>query len=360
MSRESPGQNSGESALTFNPLVQGSSPWGRTTSGFLAAPSCTPVSQPITVAAVTTNDDLLESWLRSKRAANLSPTSIRDYGFDGRLFLRHLDSTGTHLSHVTRGDVEQFMADRLAAGRAAATVARNYRSLVQLFRYLDEEDELAGKNPMTMVKAPIVPESPPPVITEADYELLLAACEEHRQRTARPYTRPDRPTFENKRDVALIRMLWTTGVRAAEIMGLTVANINLKADTFTVRAKGRIDRVVPLTAKTSLAVDRYLRARARHVHATTTDALWLGDKGQLTDSGLRQMIERRCIDAGIAHINPHKFRHTLAHRAKTKGMSDGDLMSIAGWTTPQMLHRYGKSAAAERARASHHNLFKDE
>ena len=62
-------------------------------------------------------------------------------------------------------------------------------------------------------------------------------------------------------------------------------------------------------------------------------------------------------DAGIEHINPHRFRHTFAHEAKSRGMSDGDLMVIAGWQSPQMLHRYGASAAADRARDSHRRLF---
>ena len=85
--------------------------------------------------------------------------------------------------------------------------------------------------------------------------------------------------------------------------------------------------------------------------------VWLGPRGPLTDSGLRQLLERRCAKAGIRPINPHLFRHTFAHEAKRRGMADDALMSVAGWRSPQVLHRYGASAAAERARESHRKLF---
>jgi integrase len=61
------------------------------------------------------------------------------------------------------------------------------------------------------------------------------------------------------------------------------------------------------------------------------------------------MLRRRCDDAGIEHINPHRFRHTWAHEFRAQGGSEGDLMYLAGWSSTAMAHRYGSSAAAERA-----------
>lgn len=76
--------------------------------------------------------------------------------------------------------------------------------------------------------------------------------------------------------------------------------------------KGRRGRAVPFGAKTADAPRRYLRARAVHPPAHT-GALWLGKKGRVTDSGVRQILERRAAEAGVDNVRAHRFRRTYAH-----------------------------------------------
>jgi integrase len=99
---------------------------------------------------------------------------------------------------------------------------------------------------------------------------------------------------------------------------------------------------VPFGRRTALALDRYLRTRASHAHA---DGVWpwLGTKGRMTNSGISQMLRRRATQAGIGHVHPHQFRHTFAHCWLAEGGTEGDLMRIAGWSSPEMLSRYGAS-----------------
>ena len=126
-------------------------------------------------------------------------------------------------------------------------------------------------------------------------------------------------------------------------------------DAIVVMGKGRRPRSVPFGNRAALALDRYLRVRARHKDAREP-SLWLGLKGGLTPSGIAQLVGRRGRQAGIYGLHPHLFRHTFAHRWLAAGGQEGDLQRIAGWADRQMITRYGSSAAAERAREAHRRL----
>jgi len=134
-------------------------------------------------------------------------------------------------------------------------------------------------------------------------------------------------------------------------------DLDLDTDSVTITRKGRHPATLDLSAKTCQALERYLRARSHHPLARRPE-LWLGEKarGPLTADGIRQMLDRRCDEAGIPHIHPHQFRHTAADYAMKSGMSDNDIMRNFGWKSRQMLARYAAANADERAREAHRRL----
>lgn len=283
---------------------------------------------------------LLGDFERSLRAANKTERTVQIYGESARRLIGFLQEAGmpTRAGQVGRAELEAFTADQLSRFKPA-TASQRYRAIAQFFKWMAAEGEIAD-NPFLRMKPPAVPESPVPFISEADLRELLAVC--------------DGTGFEERRDSAVIRLLVDCGVRCSELMGLTLEDLDRDQQVIFVVGKGR-RRAVPYGKRTGQALDRYLRVRARHPRAEEK-WLWIGVKGRLGDSGLRQMLERRGGLAGIGRVYPHQFRHTMAHRWMSEGGGESDLMMIAGWKSRQMLNRYGRSAAEERAREAHRRL----
>jgi len=148
-------------------------------------------------------------------------------------------------------------------------------------------------------------------------------------------------------------------IRLSELVGLRGSDAGLWQREITVRGKGGKDRIVRIGHQAARSLDRYIRARSRHAQAWRSP-LWLGtgNREPLTAAGVYQMIARRGQQCGL-RVYPHRFRHHFSHTWLDRGGAERDLMELSGWTSPQMLARYGASARGARARRSYDRIMDD-
>lgn len=303
------------------------------------ATSTSPTAPIVTAGDLAVN---ARSFARHIRAANLSPATQRTYLASIARLAEFLESKGmpTDVANIRREHLEAFMEDQLANWKPA-TAANRYSGIRPFFAWLVEEGEIR-ESPMARMRKPRLPEMAPPVLSDDELRSILVACSGN--------------GFEERRDAAIVRMFLSTGARLSELANLRWTpdddtTNDVEPDRGVIRivsGKGRRERLSYLSPMAVKALDRYLRVRDRHAHAASP-WLWLGEKGRLTDSGIAQALRRRGKAAGVPELHAHLFRHTYAHHALSGGMQEGDLMVLAGWRSREMLSRYARSAATDRA-----------
>ena len=272
----------------------------------------------------------MDSWVLSLRAERKSAATVKSYTDGVRAYLAAADG-----ELLSRGSVGAWVAGLLDGGSQPATARARQLAVRRFSAWLAAEDEIPADELVGMAP-PQLDTKHVPVLSTVQLQNLIAACKG--------------PEFRDRRDEAIIRLMAETGARAGEVLGLAVTDVDLGQSVAVIRrGKGGKARTVPYGPRTAQAIDRYLRVRRRHRLASTA-TLWLGGGGkEFGYHALRATLNRRAARAGIGHLHPHMFRHTAADRWLSAGGSESGLMAVAGWSRPEMLMRYTRARAEQRA-----------
>ena len=300
-------------------------------------------------------DEVARDWLdhlRVERGA--SPHTVSNYRRDIERYLRDLRAHGVDaLAAVAPGDVERHLED-LRSGAvtgtplAAGSVARA-SAAIRGFHLFALREGAAPRDPAARVRAPQVGERLPHALSVDQVGRLLDAAHVG-----------DDPV--SLRDAALLELLYATGARVSEAVGLAVDDLDLDDEQPVARlfGKGRKERLVPLGSYARDAVSAYLvRARpALAARGAGTPALFLNSRGRpLSRQSAWEALQRAAAAAHLeAHISPHTLRHSFATHLLEGGASIRDVQELLGHASVQTTQIYTKLSAAtlrEVYRAAH-------
>lgn len=279
---------------------------------------------------------LLRDWEIALRAERKSPQTIKSYGDGVRAYMTWCNAHDRPVQ-LDRRQLREFVDGLLTGGAKPATATARHLAVRRFSAWLAEDGEQAT-DPLLGLKSPKLDKPVVEPLTDDQLRAMLKAC---------------RGTdLRDRRDDAILWLMFTTGARAGEVAAMAVDDLSLRSDPSTVtirRGKGGKGRVVPLSVEVAASISKYLRARRSHRLAASPD-LWLGDRGKgFSYDALHKTLAMRAEMAGVPGFHPHRLRHTAAHRWLAKGGSEGGLMAMAGWTRPDMLLRYTKAQASARA-----------
>ncbi|MCH8467149.1 MAG: site-specific tyrosine recombinase XerD [Roseinatronobacter sp.] len=278
------------------------------------------------------------------------------YGRDLRDFAEWCAAQGLDFATLERGHVEAYLIACAAEGLAPATRARRLASVRQLFRFAYAEG-WRSDDPASRISGPGRTRKLPVTLSHEDVDALLRAAPE-----------TGRSAGDRLRNACLLELLYATGLRVSELVSLPVAAVRGKPEMILVRGKGNKERMVPLSAPASAALERWLvqwdsqAAQLRAARKLEPRFLFpsSGREGHLSRVGFYLILKEIALKAGLdpARISPHVLRHAFATHLLAGGADLRAIQTLLGHADISTTEIY-THVLQERLRAlvlAHHPL----
>jgi integrase/recombinase XerC len=272
--------------------------------------------------------DATAAFLRHlERERNASPHTIRAYGEDLRQFGEYLEGALRREPRPEDADhvlIRGFLAELHRRGLKKSSSARKLAGLRTFFRFLCREGRLE-RNPARALLSPRLEKRIPAPLEEAQVEALL-----------------DVPGDDvaSVRARAILELLYATGIRCAELVGLDVGEIDAEARMVRVLGKGRKERIVLFGARAQDALRAWLAARAGL--RPKTDAVFLNQRGgRLSDRSVRALVSHRVRQVALTRrCSPHTLRHSFATHLLARGADLRAIQELLGHASLSTTQRY--------------------
>ena len=252
------------------------------------------------------SQDLLALFLTAKGVEGCSPKTIEYY----EATLRHMDkSLAKPYTQIESDDLRRYLSDyETERGSSKVTIDNIRRIMSSFFSWLEDEDYIV-KSPVRRIHRVKTAQITKETLSDEELETLRDAC-------------------ESKRDLAVVDLLASTGMRIGELIRINVADVNLQEREFIVTGKGNKQRPVYFDARAKLHLAEYLETRADNNSALFVS---LDSKARrITVGGMELRLRNLGKKVGVSRVHPHKFRRTLATHAIDKGMPIEQVQKLLG------------------------------
>jgi integrase/recombinase XerD len=230
----------------------------------------------------------------------LSPNTLQGYRYDLLQLVAHQNERGQDLTSASREDLLHFLASLVQQGRSPRSLSRYLSGIRQFFRWLLREGRIQ-QDPSALIESPRLGRGLPKALSEQQVVELLEA--------------PDVESPLGLRDRTMLEMMYASGLRVSELVGLEFADVNLNQGIIRVLGKGNKERLVPLGEEALAWLERYLDhgrpelmkgVECQHVFVTTR-------KAGMTRQAFWHAIKRYAQIASIdKSVSPHMLRHSFA------------------------------------------------
>ena len=287
-------------------------------------------------------DRFIDNLWAQKGLAHLT---LRAYQQDLSQFSRWLSARGETLEHASESSIQQYLASRFEGGASARSNARLLSTLKQFFRYLVKRGQRQD-NPTALISAPKVHRSLPHSPGEADVEKLLQA--------------PDLDSAYGLRDRAMLELMYSSGLRVSELVGLLQNQVNSEAGLVRLTGKGNKERVIPVGEEALHWLQKYLHAARAELQRNKplSDALFLSSRGRgITRQAFWQNIKKYLLIAGVkTSYSPHSLRHAFATHLLNHGADLRTVQMLLGHSSLSTTQIYTHIAQArlQSLHAEHH------
>lgn len=262
------------------------------------------------------NQELLERFVAAKRLEGCSARSMKYYRTTLDAFVGGL---GGSVQEATTDEIRSYLIAYRDKGNVCQTTVDNIRRIISsFFSWLEDEDYIL-KSPVRRIKKIKCAQTVKEIYSDEDIEIMRDGC-------------------SSARDLAIIDLLRSSGMRVGELVGLDIDSVNLADRECRVLGKGNKERIVYFDSRTKIHIENYLASRNDEERALFVSLQ--SPHRRLQVSGVETMLRRLGKCLGLGRVHPHKFRRTLATKAIDKGMPIEQVQVLLGHKKIDTTMRY--------------------